>query len=210
MSRRFLPALLVGCLFAGVALAEEPFPERPANAALIRQLRRGGFVLYMRHGTTDVSRPDRTPTVDLADCATQRPLTEAGRQLAAAVGAAMRQARIPLGEVYASPFCRTRESAAAAFGKGFQVDHDLMYSSNLTSAEKAPFLAETRRLLSTQPAARSNRVLVAHATNLMDLIGLFPKPEGSVIVFKPLGKGNMKYLASIAPEAWAELIEAAR
>ena len=44
----------------------------------------------------------------------------------------------------------------------------------------------------------------------MDLIGLFPKPEGSVIVFKPLGKGNMKYLASIAPEAWAELIEAAR
>ena len=103
-------------------------------------------MLYMRHGTTDVSRPDRTPTVDLADCATQRPLTEAGRQLAAAVGAAMRQARIPLGEVYASPFCRTRESAAAAFGKGFQVDHDLMYSSNLTSAEKAPFLAETRRL----------------------------------------------------------------
>jgi len=40
----------------------------------------------LRHGATDNSRPDRVPAVDLKDCATQRPLTAEGRQIAAKVG----------------------------------------------------------------------------------------------------------------------------
>ncbi|HIJ90453.1 MAG: histidine phosphatase family protein [Desulfobulbaceae bacterium] len=208
----------LNCLFVVVVMmaltpreifaAEEPsFTVKPATAETIAQLRLGGFVLYMRHGLTDTSKPDRVPTVDLNDCSTQRPLTEAGRQLATRVGAAIRKGGIPVGEVLASPMCRTRETAEAAFGKGYQLNNNLMYTSNLTAAEKVPRIENTRRLLSAPVPAGSNRVIVAHAPNLMDVIGYFPTPEAVVVVFKPLGAKGFEYVASIPPDQWAELVK---
>ena len=196
---------LMLCASSAATAEEKHFEVKQAVAAIIPQLQAGGFVLYMRHGPTDTTKPDRVPTVDLNDCSTQRPLTEAGRQLAARVGAAIKKAGIPVGEVHASPMCRTKETAEAAFGR-YQVDQYLMYTSNLTAAEKVPRIANTRRLLSTPVAAGANRVIVAHAPNLMDVIGYFPKPEAVVVVFKPLGDKGFEYVATIFPEQWAELV----
>lgn len=211
--RRGLYSLMLSLtMAAGNALAAElaPFKEQAADGHLVRQMRQGGFVLYMRHGTTDTTKPDRVPSVDLDDCSTQRPLTPDGRKLAAAVGAFIHAARIPVGEVFSSPLCRAKESATAAFGKTFIVVPMLMYSSNMTDEQKVPVVAETRRLLSSPVKVGTNRLLVAHAPNLMDVMGLFPKPEGSVIVIRPLGDGRLEYLASIPPDAWPGLIDAAR
>jgi phosphohistidine phosphatase SixA len=130
--------------------------------------------------------------------------------LAAAVGASIRKARIPVGDIFSSPLCRAKESAEAAFGTKFVINPLLMYTSNLTDEEKMPIVAETRRLLSAPVKAGTNRVLVAHAPNMMDVIGLFPKPEGSVIVIRPLGNDTFEYVASIAPDAWAGLIQVAK
>ncbi|HIJ78943.1 MAG: histidine phosphatase family protein [Desulfobulbaceae bacterium] len=188
------------------AADEQPFTPKAATPETISQLREGGFVLYMRHGPTDTSKPDRVPRVDLNDCSTQRPLTEEGRKIAARVGAAIRQAQIPVGEVLASPMCRTRQTAEAAFG-ACEVSEYLMYTSNLTKTEKVPRIKNTRRLLSTPVPAGTNRVIVAHAPNLMDVIGYFPKPEAIVVVFKPLGDKGFEYIASINPDQWAELIK---
>ncbi len=196
---------LMLCASSAATAEEKHFEVKQAVAAIIPQLQAGGFVLYMRHGPTDTTKPDRVPTVDLNDCSTQRPLTEAGRQLAARVGAAIKKAGIPVGEVHASPMCRTKETAEAAFGR-YQVDQYLMYTSNLTAAEKVPRIANPRRLLSTPVAAGANRVIVAHAPNLMDVIGYFPKPEAVVVVFKPLGDKGFEYVATIFPEQWAELV----
>lgn len=191
--------------------ADSPaFKEIQADSTLIKHLRAGGYVLYMRHGTSDASRPDRAPSVDLADCSTQRPLTPEGRVLAAAVGASIRKAKIPVGDIYSSPLCRAKESAEAAFGRNFVINPLLMYTSNLTDEEKVPIVAETRRLLSAPVKAGTNRVLVAHAPNMMDVIGLFPKPEGSVIVIRPLGNNTFEYVASITPDAWAGLTQAGK
>lgn len=54
-------------------------------------------MLYLRHGRTDNSHPDRVPRVDFNDCTTQRPLTAQGRADSARIGAALRQARIEAG-----------------------------------------------------------------------------------------------------------------
>lgn len=181
------------------------FVEIPISADNLRQLRHGGFVLYMRHGYTDNTRPDRTPAVDLADCSTQRPLTEEGRQLAARVGESIRKARIPFADVHVSPLCRVKETAAAALpGQRVTVDENLLYVANLTQAQKAPIIANTRRLLSAPVAAGSNRMVIAHAPNLMDLIGYFPR-EGTVVVFRPLGDAGFEYVGSIPPALWSEL-----
>lgn len=187
--------------------AAPSFSEIPATPALLEALRAGGFVLYLRHGYTDNSRPDRVPSVDLNDCATQRPLTPAGLEACAQVGQALRRARIPIGEVHVSPLCRAKESAAAVLGphQPYTVDPDLMYVANLTAEQKAPILANTRRLLSAPVAAGSNRLLVAHAPNLMELIGYFPK-EATLVIFRPQGAAGFDYVASIPVSRWSALL----
>ncbi len=182
------------------------FAEVPASAELLAKVRAGGFVLYLRHGYTDNNRPDRVPDVDLNDCSTQRPLTEEGRLLAKRVGEAISKAKLPISEIRISPLCRSRESAAAAFpGKPVTIDKLLMYTANLTDVQKAPIIANTRSLLSTPTAQGSNRLLVAHAPNLMDLIGYFPK-EGTLVIFGPKGEAGFEYLGSVAPARWSELL----
>jgi len=200
-----LPALAQDTLVPP-PVAVKKFVEQPATSETLNRLRDGGYTLYLRHGSTDNTRPDRFPAVDLNDCSTQRPLTDEGRKQAALVGDAMRKAAIPLGEIRISPLCRVKESAAAAFpGKPVSIDHDLMYTANLTSEQKVPILANTRRLLAEPVTAGTNRLLIAHAPNLMDLIGYFPK-EGTLVVFRPLGAAGFQYVASIPPTLWPDLL----
>jgi phosphohistidine phosphatase SixA len=184
------------------------FAEKLATPALVADVRKGGYVLYMRHGTTDNSRADRAPAVDLNDCSTQRVLNEEGRKLAAAVGRAIAKAKIPVGEVFHSPMCRARESAELAFPAlraSLQPEPYLAYTANLTAEQKKPVLAATRALVSKPVPLGSNRVLVAHAPNMADLMGYFVKPEGTVVVLRPLGEGTFEYLGSIPPDLWSQL-----
>lgn len=186
------------------AHAEPEFQEIKATAALLPELRKGGYVLYMRHGNTNNDIPDQ-PRLNLADCTTQRPLNAEGRAVAKQVGQAIERARIPVGDVYASPLCRARETARLAFGTKAQTDPLLMYTAHLTAAQKQPVLAHTRELLSAPVAKGTNRVVVAHAPNMADLIGYFVKPEGTVVVIQPQGDGRFTYVASIPPALWPRL-----
>ena len=87
-----------------------------APAELLSELRKGGYVLYFRHTSTDFSRDDRRSQSD-DDCANQRPLTDKGREEARHISAAIRDLKIPVGQVLASPRCRTMETAALIFGR---------------------------------------------------------------------------------------------
>jgi len=210
---RFIVMFLINlCIFFGSAFADVKskssathFKEIEATEALVRDLRSGGYVLYMRHGPTDTSKPDQVP-LDLSNCSKQRPLSELGKKLAAAVGKSIYRAGIPVGEVRASPLCRAKGTAEAAFGKGnYQLDKLLMYTAHLTKAQKVPVIENTRSLVSKPVVGGKNRVLVAHAPNMYDLMGYFPKIEGTVIVFKPKGD-NYEYLGSIKPHDWLWLL----
>jgi len=195
-----MPAMLPEALPATPA-----FVEKPITGELLKQIRKGGFVLYLRHGNTDNSRADRVPNVDLNDCATQRLLSDEGRAVMKQVGHALRQAKIPLAEILVSPMCRTRESAQLAFGDKFEVTEVLMYSANMTDEEKRPRLEALRSILRAPIPAGRNRLLLAHAPNLADLIGFFVKPEGTVVVFSQSGAAGYEYVASIHPEDWRHL-----
>lgn len=205
--------LITACLLAPLGLLAQTAPlavdtdfvEKMATRENIEQLRQGGYVLYLRHGNTDNSRADRFPQVDLNDCNTQRVLNDAGRQLMREVGKAIRAARLPIGDIQVSPMCRTRESASLAFGEKFTVTEGLMYSANMTSEEKKPRLAALQKLLREPVPAGSNRLLLAHAPNLADLIGFFVKPEGTMVIFAQDGSAGYRYVASVHPKMWADL-----
>lgn len=190
-----------------VSPPKSAFIEKPITKELLSNLRKGGYILYMRHGNTDNSRPDRVPTVDLNDCNTQRPLSDAGRELMKQIGVSLRQAKLPFSEILVSPFCRAKESAQLSIGEKFEISEPLMYSVNMTSEEKKPRLEALKQIMLKPVRRGGNRLLVAHAPNMDDLIGFFVKPEGTILVFRPGSPEGYEYLASIHPDDWANLLK---
>ena len=84
-------ALLSIILFIAAGAAAQPAPE------VLAGLRQGGYVLFLRHASTDFSQDDSRMT-SFEDCATQRNLTDKGRAEARALGEHIRRLKIPIGE----------------------------------------------------------------------------------------------------------------
>src|SRR5512134_1792259 len=118
------------------------------SAELVGRLREGGYVLYLRHASTDFGQNDSRMT-RFEDCASQRNLTDRGRDEARALGEHLRRLKIPIGEVLASPFCRTMETARLAFGKA-RATNDVR--GGPLSADDAARYQPLQRLLGTRPA----------------------------------------------------------
>ena len=170
---------------------------------LVDQLQRGGLVLVLRHAATDQSKQDEQP-VDLTDCSTQRHLSTEGRAQARAIGQAVRRLRLPIGEVLTSRFCRTRETARLAFGRGtvepallntIASTHDARWSSQIRAA---------RRLIGTRPPIGTLTVLVTHGVVVSDATGL-TLDEGETLVFRPLGNSRYRLVGRIAAGDWSAL-----
>ena len=205
--RRYCEVIVFAILMLCVTLvqAQERFQSKAATAEQLAAIQSGGYVLFIRHGPTDSSLPDHVP-VDLNDCSTQRPLTDSGRALMRQVGEDFHRARIPYEVVYSSPLCRAMETAGLIFGEdGYQVDANLLYVAALTSDEKQPVIARTLELLTAPVPAHTNRVLVAHGPNLVEVMEYFPV-EGTLVIIEPHVDGQgFTYVASIEPHQWSLL-----
>lgn len=203
---QLVAATLLLLLWSGLVAAEE-IQERLPDAELLQALEAGGFVLFFRHGATDTSKPDAIPVV-LEDCDTQRPLSATGRQDMINVGEALARADWPLREpIHVSLFCRARKSAELLFpDRTLSLEEDLRYTAALTQAEKAPVLARTRELLSAPVDNGLNRVVVAHAPNIAELMPYFPA-EGALVILYPLSDGEFRYEATINVDDWDQVIQ---
>jgi len=103
--------------FIVAALAAASAPRAfGAEAEVWRRLREGKHVLLMRHASTEAGLGDPAG-YRLDDCATQRNLSEAGRDEARRIGERFRAEKVPVARVYTSPWCRCRETAMLAFGR---------------------------------------------------------------------------------------------
>jgi len=185
-------------LFATVAWAQPP-------AELVAQLREGGYVLYMRHASTDFSQNDSRMT-RYEDCASQRNLTERGRQEARDVGSHVKRLRIPIGEVFASPFCRTMETARLAFGKA-QATNDVR--GGPVRSDDPQRYEPLRKLLGTPPKGKTNNVISSHGNPFQAVAGPPYLAEGEIAVVRPEGGTQFTVLARIRPENWSDLRAAA-
>lgn len=199
-----LPLACLLCLASLFTWADEHVAVEP-SAELLASLHQGGYVLYMRHGPTDTTLPDRVP-VDFDDCATQRPLSDEGRELIQLVAEHMTQHAWPIEEpILVSPFCRARETTQILFAsRPQQIDELLRYTAAMTDDEKRPVIEHTGKMLSLPVESGANRMIVAHGPNLADLMDYFPA-EGTLVIFSPLGEAGYIYRASIPPELWPSL-----
>jgi phosphohistidine phosphatase SixA len=148
-------------------------------------LRRGGSVILIRHASTVEGAGDPAGYA-LDDCATQRNLSEVGREEAKRIGERIRAEGVPIARVYTSPWCRCRDTARLAFGKAEDW-------APLGSTFDAPHLegqaTETvkKRILGysiTKP--KGNVVMVTHNVNIAALTKL-SGAQGTLVVVRPDG-----------------------
>jgi phosphohistidine phosphatase SixA len=196
-----LRALLVGLvvvLAAGCGAADEPETVRPlVGRELVQALHGGGHVLYLRHAQTPQDGTDQPGS--LGDCTRQRLLDAAGRADARALGEAVRALGVRVGEVLASPYCRTVDTARLAFGRAV-VEEGLVPPAPETKGRTTRAL---RRLLRTVPEDGENTILVGHLTNL-NLLSTASPQEGGTVVFRPDGEGFV-LVGSVPEQGWQEL-----
>lgn len=198
-------AVLVGCGSASV----DPSLEQRGSLGpveLVRKLQGGGLVVYLRHAASDRSKDD-DPIVDLGDCSTQRNLNEQGRTQARMIGEAFRLLEIPVSEVRASEYCRTRETAELAF-RSITLERKLTGFPHTGDPTYAKRVAETKQLLGRHPDS-GNTVLVAHIVNIRPAARI-SIGEGELAVFEPHGEGAFTYLGRIPASAWSQLLEELR
>lgn len=179
--------LLLFLFLACPALAE-PSPE------LLSRLREGGYVLYLRHTSTDFSQNDSRMT-SFEDCASQRNLTDRGRDEARALGEHVKRLKIPIGEVLASPFCRTMETARLAFGKARST------GDVRGGPVEAGRYEALRKLLSSPVPKGANRVISSHGNPFYALAGPPYLAEGEMAVVKPEGE-RFSVIARIRLADW--------
>ncbi len=187
LPRRVLPLL---------ALA---VPAEAATPGWVADLRRGGFVLYMRHGVTDRGQVD---TGRLGDRAGQRNLSPAGVRLAEAVSAAFERLAIPIGLVRSSPVFRASDTAAI-MARGRPVDVAMDLVADDYTADVGAAVAGLRRALATPPAPGTNTLLVGHIQKLALVLGrpLAQQdfPENGVAITAPAPPSGFAMRGVITP-----------
>lgn len=161
--------LFFAALFASQAAATE------AGWALLRE---GGQVVLLRHanapGTGDPAN------FDIENCATQRNLSDRGRQQAKRIGALFATRAAPVERVLASRFCRNRDTARLAFGPRLVELYeqlDFLPGEEQGNAERAASL--TQFILDY--TGSGNLVMVANEDVVEALVGVTPR-EGEAII----------------------------
>jgi len=184
---RFLALILVLLGVPNAAWANEPVWDL---------LKAGGQVAVIRHASTVPGFGD-PPGFRLDDCATQRNLSEAGREEARRIGAAFRDRGVPVEKVLSSRWCRCLETARLAFGTAEPwASLDSFFDDRGREPEQT---REVRRLIEDRPPS-GNLIMVTHQVNITALTGISPS-QGEMIVLTPLGNGNFRIAGRLRPAA---------
>ena len=206
IARGFGALVLALALVGATCPASDQTSDRatPAPALtgmpLLKALRSGGYVLYFRHTSTDFGQNDEKMT-GFEDCARQRNLTDAGRREARAIGASIRALRIPIGDVLASPYCRTRETGNLIFGR----------AKATPAARGGPAQADADRyanlkiLLATRVTPGVNLAITSHGNPFVAVVGGPYLAEGEAAVIEPRGKDGFRVVARIGKDGWLAL-----
>ncbi|MEP6942640.1 MAG: histidine phosphatase family protein [Betaproteobacteria bacterium] len=172
-----------------------------SGTALLNALREGGLILYFRHASTDFGQNDEQMT-GYEDCTKQRNLTDRGRAEARDIGAAVKRLELPVGDVVASPFCRTMETARLIFGTATA---SAAVRGGPARPESEERYAALRKLLSTPPRAGTDLAIVSHGNPFNAIAGAPHLAEGEAAVIRPLGAQGFVVIARVPKNGWDSL-----
>jgi phosphohistidine phosphatase SixA len=207
-------------LFAALAMTgcaqfenqvKEPVGAQVASQAL-DMMRKGGFVLVMRHGETNPTEAD-TNTANLADCEHQRTLTDTGRLAATNIGTLFAREHVPVAQIFASRYCRAIDTAKRVAEhtkpKSLLVSEDFTEGGQVVSPNENGRRAKAlRAAVSLQPTAGTNTLIVSHKPNMMDAFGAsyYGFSDGEMAIFQPAADlpEGYKLIARVKLKDWAD------
>jgi phosphohistidine phosphatase SixA len=143
-----------------------------------------GTVVLFRHALAPGGGDP--PGFRLNDCSTQRNLSDEGRAQAQRIGRAFKTQGIEVGAVWASQWCRTRETADLAF-PGQRVDQ-AAFNSFFGTPNAASEQTRAAQQLLADWRGPGVLVVVTHQVNITALTGIVPNSgEGVVVKLTPQG-----------------------
>lgn len=164
-----------------------------ADQALWAALKDGGKVVLMRHAAVERGKVSGLRHVP-GDCSQELNLSQAGRTQAKKVGESFRQHGIVIGDVLASPFCRTMDTAKLAFGKA-KASEALRLLEALPPGQADQVTAQAMKLVG-EYKGKGNLVLVTHEPNIIALA--FETVEfGGMLVLAPKGADQFDVLGKL-------------
>jgi phosphohistidine phosphatase SixA len=194
---RLAGAMLLAASFAPAQTLE--------GGALVKALRQGGYVIVMRHTSSPRQIPDKQ-TANPDNTKPERQLDAEGRATATAMGQALRDLKIPIGEVLSSPTYRALETVKyARFGPAKPQVELGDNGQDMQGGTEAQAAWLRKRVTQFQPG--TNVLLVTHAPNLTRA---FPEQangvaDGEALIFGPDGKGGAALVARVKIEDWPKL-----
>ena len=162
------------------------------GSALVAALRKGGLVLYMRHTETGV----------VTEKCEQSNLSAIGEANARAVGAALRELKIPISVVRSSFACRVADTARLLGLGAVEPSEDL---NPVAPREGFDIGAARTRLLNVMPAAGTNTLLVSHLHGSRKKEEWLHLEMGEIIVFKPDSNAPAVPIARVRVAEWMAL-----
>ena len=152
---------------AGVMLlviVRPAFAQMLAGDALVKALRQGGYVIVMRHASSPREVPNKQ-TANADNVKLERQLDEAGRTASVAMGRALRDLKIPVGEVLTSPTYRALETVRLARLEHPQSQPELGDGGQSMQGATDPQADWLRKRVAQLPAG-TNTILVTHMPNI--------------------------------------------
>jgi phosphohistidine phosphatase SixA len=196
--------------FSGLALALTTMPSLAQSAMrdVLEDMKKGGYVVLIRHGRTDESADtkDASP-LDLSNCSGQLMLNEVGKRQAQAIGEAFKKAEVPVGKVVASAYCRAMETGRLAFGKAEGSDALLLeaFVPAVGTPASPPWpqrVEMMKQMIAAAPPVGTNTVLITHFPNVKAALGI-QIGFGDAAILKPDGNGGAVVVARITAKEWA-------
>ena len=178
--------------------------------ALVKALRQGGYVIVMRHASSPREVPDKQ-TANPDNTKPERQLDQEGRATSTTFGNALRDLKIPIGEVLTSPTYRALETLRYAQLSNPKTVEELGDNGQSMKGGTEAQAAWLQKRVTQFPAG-TNTLLVTHLPNLTRA---FPQAangmaDGEALVFGPDGKGGAAPVGRIKIEEWPQLLETLR
>lgn len=196
-------ATIVPAPVGGFGVQDETFA---LSDALIRELRRGGYVLYLRHGLTQQGSTDSVGAGEWwKNCSTTERLDPSALAQTQALGIAWSRQQILFSEVLSSEFCRAADTGAflgvaAPTRVPALNDRTAFVSQKLANGEQERGISN---LLATAVPLGKNRLLIGHRLpNNTVHPALSTLTEGHTAIFKPVGGARFSYVTTLSPGQW--------
>jgi phosphohistidine phosphatase SixA len=169
-----------------------PAYSSDGDTQLWKALQSGSHIALLRHAIAPGT--DDPPEFELGQCATQRNLSQEGRNQAAKIGDRFREKKIHSAQVFSSQWCRCLETAKL-LKLGPVQELPALNSFFRYYERQASQTSVLLEWIERQNLARP-LILVTHQVNITALTGIYPE-SGDLVIVHRSSTGDIRFIGTI-------------